>query len=632
MGNTVDIPQLRRLDCWKAIVQRLADVLPRFLPITTVFLYSCNVSEFDIIDQVESLLSACERATTDVPLECLKFLWGFAAQEGCDPQLLTECFDHHPHRYGSSGPSVLDMALVRLPDHAHYLICDALAFNVDVLQCQSRLPRLLNLRKSDPIVFDWAVGSGLSRSLRQHNMTRHALSSFFASGYDGPCSVIFTGELHQDIFVEILRDSNLRYALAVDIHAKKPTGFSLLHYAVDSMSFEAVHVLLELGANPFAVDKDQRSPLDVALTKVPYDPEDLAKIDAIRKARISQGVYKEQAWAEFRTFSAPVFRDCLFLLGHSAPVTTLDFKRGKLVSGSIDGFIFLWHCNSYSHDFSVESYRHVLPQEKGVKQVILSKDATFLISLLVEDNKISVWAVPDKSLVVPIMERKLIITHGCIINTISLSFDESTVISGDISGQIRLWDLSSGTCIRTIEDAASGPIVSLFSSVNEENTKILASAAEAGTVKLWNYTDGSLIESHSIHEETQSLDDKTLTQIDQITSIALPPDDSILAIGTRGSTWRIKTRGPEPTSFEITLSLGTINSVNYSPNRFWMLFGTSQGIRLIDLEAKSFILFEHDWDLNPRTVNCGCLCTVWSEDGEFVFTGWEDGIIRASRV
>eukprot|EP01122_Echinamoeba_exundans_P012618 TRINITY_DN5324_c0_g1_i1.p1 TRINITY_DN5324_c0_g1~~TRINITY_DN5324_c0_g1_i1.p1 ORF type:complete len:881 (+),score=74.00 TRINITY_DN5324_c0_g1_i1:35-2677(+) len=628
-GERPNMPELRRLPFWSHCVERLATVLPRFLPVTATFHYVERDPNFGDFPVVDSLLSACERATTDVPLECLKFLWEYASQHGCDPKILAIPLERNPAFFKVPDLSILDRALSANPDHAQYLLSDALAFDVDVLQNKSRLPLILNLKRSHPDFVEWAVGA-LSAALRRRNLPRRALESFFSTNPMSSCSIAFAAELGDDAFLDILSDSRLRGSLAIDVNARLSDGSSLLHHAADLRSSDAVKVLLELGADPFVKDCNSRLPLDIVRSKDIYHRDDLAKADEIRNAQICRGVHKEPMWVHFRFCTSEVFREAFLLLGHTDAVTTIDFKKGTLVSGSKDGYIFVWHCGAYNADsFSSESaYRYVLPQGREVKQVIMSKDATFFLSLLVGDNKISVWGTPADSTRFPVFPTKTLM-HTITIATIALSIDEKTIISGDASGKIQLWDLASGSCVDTIDDSENGAIVALCNSISDANTKLFVSAGEKGFVKLWNYEEGRLVKCYDpcrlSHDE-----------VDHAISLCLPPDDSILGIGTRGSTLRAEFLNPEPgapSGFQVNWELGPINSTNYSPNRYWLLLGTSQCLRVLDLELRTFVFrSEFDWDLNARTKTCGCLCTVWSEDGEYAFSGWEDGIIRGSRV
>ena len=75
-----------------------------------------------------------------------------------------------------------------------------------------------------------------------------------------------------------------------------------------------------------------------------------------------------------------------------------------------------------------------------------------------------------------------------------------------------------------------------------------------------------------------------------------------------------------------------IHALVFSPNRYWLCAATSSNIIIFDLDKKSIVD-----DLKPDyTTTVGkkardpeCVSLAWSADGQTLFAGYTDNIIRA---
>ncbi len=77
-----------------------------------------------------------------------------------------------------------------------------------------------------------------------------------------------------------------------------------------------------------------------------------------------------------------------------------------------------------------------------------------------------------------------------------------------------------------------------------------------------------------------------------------------------------------------------INALTFSPNRYWLCAATSTGIKIWDLESKSVVD-----ELRPEFPEQGrkstlpqCVSLAWSSDGQTLFTGYTDNLIRVWQV
>lgn len=78
-----------------------------------------------------------------------------------------------------------------------------------------------------------------------------------------------------------------------------------------------------------------------------------------------------------------------------------------------------------------------------------------------------------------------------------------------------------------------------------------------------------------------------------------------------------------------------INSLVFSPNRYWLCAATTSSIKIWDLESKIVI-----GELRPEFEEVKgklaqkpfCTSLAWSADGQTLFAGYTDGIIRVWAV
>merc|ERR1712032_399206 len=77
----------------------------------------------------------------------------------------------------------------------------------------------------------------------------------------------------------------------------------------------------------------------------------------------------------------------------------------------------------------------------------------------------------------------------------------------------------------------------------------------------------------------------------------------------------------------------TINALTFSPNRYWLCAATGPTIKIWDLESKNMVE-----ELRPEVPGTAradppqCLSLAWSADGQTLFAGYSDNLIRVWQV
>jgi WD40 repeat protein len=174
--------------------------------------------------------------------------------------------------------------------------------------------------------------------------------------------------------------------------------------------------------------------------------------------------------------------------GHSSPVTGLAFSAdGKtLASCSADKSVRLWNAADGKPIRTIAS-------PAPANDVVFNKDASRIVSAHA-DNIIRVWQTTapktdpkkkDKKDAgeKPVAEMK---GHGKPVTSLALLLPAGTqVVSGSEDGTVRIWNISNGSAVRTMNHGA--PVTAVAA---RPDGQAVASSAANGTGKLWQVNNG----------------------------------------------------------------------------------------------------------------------------------------------
>ncbi|ACK68582.1 WD-40 repeat protein [Gloeothece citriformis PCC 7424] len=348
------------------------------------------------------------------------------------------------------------------------------------------------------------------------------------------------------------------------------------------------------------------------------------------------------------------------LTGHDYYVNSVSFSPdGKtLASGSQDGTIKVWNLETgkeirtlKGHDNSVNSVSFSpippSPVTKGGAGGILASGSN--------DGTIKLWNLESGQ------EIRTLQGHDYSVRSVSISPDGKTLASWSWDKTIKLWNLKTGKEIRTLTGYDSYVNSVSFSPIPPSPVtkggagRILASGSQDGTIKLWNLESGTEIRTLKGHDQTVwsvsfSLDGKTLasgsvdktiklwnlesgTEIrtlkghDQtVWSVSFSPNGKTLASGSVDKT--IKLSNLE-SGAEIRTLKGhdsSITSVSFSPDGKTLASGSmDKTIKLWNLETGKEIrtLKGHDDSVNSVSI---------SPDGKTLASGSDDKTIKLSNL
>merc|ERR1712140_130529 len=251
--------------------------------------------------------------------------------------------------------------------------------------------------------------------------------------------------------------------------------------------------------------------------------------------------------------------------------------------------------------------------------------------------------------------------HGHFVSDVVLSSDGHFALSGSWDKNLRLWDLSAGRTTRRFEDHTHDVMSVAFSADNRQ----IVSGSRDKTIKLWN----TLAQyKYTIQEEGHSewvscvrfspnnqnpiivsagwdkyvkvwnlsnckLKTNYMGHTGYLNTVTMSPDGSLCASGGKDGKamlWDLND-GKHLYTLE---GADMINTLTFSPNRYWLCAATGPSIKIWDLESKSVVD-----ELKPEVVSISgkakpadCISLAWSADGQTLFAGYTDNLIRVWQV
>ncbi|MBW4661725.1 MAG: NACHT domain-containing protein [Drouetiella hepatica Uher 2000/2452] len=269
-----------------------------------------------------------------------------------------------------------------------------------------------------------------------------------------------------------------------------------------------------------------------------------------------------------RLWDADTGRCCQILEGHQGRVWTASFSpQGQIVaSGGDDQTIRLWHR-------ATGRCLKILKERLGqIRRVEFSPDGR-LLATNNGDNTVKIWDVSQiyrslssdsSSSNVPLSIPRLrtLKGHGGRIYGIAFLLDSDRLITGSEDQTLRLWEISTGNCLRVFEghsryvlSVAASPNVANHQEIKShraENQELIASGSDDQTIRLWNVHTGECL--------------RVLEgQRGWIQTIAFSPDGSLLASGSTDQTvklWQVSTG----TCLNTLEGHKEVRSVSFSPD------------------------------------------------------------------
>ncbi|XWS60897.1 hypothetical protein CRYUN_Cryun07bG0077400 [Craigia yunnanensis] len=300
----------------------------------------------------------------------------------------------------------------------------------------------------------------------------------------------------------------------------------------------------------------------------------------------------------------------------TAIATPID-NSDMIVTSSRDKSIILWHLTKDEKTYGVPR-RRLTGHSHFVQDVVLSSDSQFALSGS-WDGELRLWDLSTGT------SARRFVGHTKDVLSVAFSLDNRQIVSASRDRTIRLWN-TLGECKYTIQDGeAHNDWVSCVRFSPNTLHPTIVSASWDKTVKVWNLTNCKIRNTLAGHSG-------------YVNTVAVSPDGSLCASGGKDGVillWDLS-EGKKLYSLDAG---AVIHSLCFSPNRYWLCAATEQSIKIWDLESKSIVEdlkvdLKAEAEKSEVTDNANkkkviyCTSLNWSADGSTLFSGYTDGVIR----
>jgi len=299
------------------------------------------------------------------------------------------------------------------------------------------------------------------------------------------------------------------------------------------------------------------------------------------------------------------------LKGHEGWVTqiaTTPQYPDILLSASRDKSLILWSLNRDDTNYGVPKMS-LHGHGHFVSDVVISSDGQFALSGS-WDSTLRLWDLNRGN------TTRRFVGHTKDVLSVAFSPDNRQIVSGSRDKTIKLWN-TLGICKYTIQDDCHNDWVSCVRFSPSTSNPIIVSCGWDKLVKVWNLTNCKLKTNHIGH-------------LGYLNNVTVSPDGSLCASGGKDSQamlWDLN----EGKHLYTLDGVESINALCFSPNRYWLCAATGQTIKIWDLEGK-IVVDELRLELLSGTSAPQCISLAWSSDGQTLFAGYTDNLIRVWQV
>jgi len=306
------------------------------------------------------------------------------------------------------------------------------------------------------------------------------------------------------------------------------------------------------------------------------------------------------------------------LRGHNGWVTqvaTNPLYKNLLVSSSRDKKIIIWSLDDSGSVLSGKPVKSMHGHGHFVSDVVMSSDGQYALSGS-WDKTLRLWDLNTGA------TTRQFVSHTQDVLSVAFSADNRQIVSGSRDKHIKLWN-TLAQCKHTIVDECHNDWVSNVRFSPSNANPVIVSAGWDKIVKVWNLASCRLKTNHIGHNG-------------YINAVTVSPDGSLCASGGKDGLAMLWDLNDGKHLYTLAGN-DIINALAFSPNRYWLCAAIGPLIKIWDLEDKT-VVDELKMDkMDPSTPSSKkslpqCLSLAWSADGQTLFAGYTDNVIRVWRV
>jgi len=302
------------------------------------------------------------------------------------------------------------------------------------------------------------------------------------------------------------------------------------------------------------------------------------------------------------------------LQGHNGWVTQIATNRNfpdMILSASRDKSLILWKLTREDTNYGIPQKR-LHGHSHFISDVVLSLDGHFALSGS-WDKTLRLWDLAAGK------TTRRFEDHNKDVLSVAFSADNRQIVSGSRDKTIKLWN-TLAQCKYTIQEDGHSDWVSCVRFSPSNSNPIIVSCGWDKAVKVWSLTNCKLKTNHYGHTG-------------YLNTVTVSPDGSLCASGGKDAKAMLWDLNDDKHLYTLDHT-DTINSLCFSPNRYWLCAATGPSIKIWDLEGKNMVdeLKPDVITQNPKAEPPQCLSMAWSADGQTLFAGYSDSKIRVWQV
>jgi len=243
-----------------------------------------------------------------------------------------------------------------------------------------------------------------------------------------------------------------------------------------------------------------------------------------------------------------------------------------------------------------------------VQDLVISSDGQFALSGS-WDSTLRLWDLNTGA------TTRQFVGHTKDVLSVAFSADNRQIVSGSRDKTIKLWN-TLGECKYTIDENGHTEWVSCVRFSPNTQTPIIVSGGWDKLVKVWNLANCKLKTNLVGHTG-------------YVNTVTVSPDGSLCASGGKDGSALLWDLNDGKNLYSLDAG-DIIHTLCFSPTRYWLCAGTDSGIKIWDLESKALVgdLNKTFPDFQPQNTRPACISMSWSADGNTLYVGYVDNMIR----